>query len=115
LEQLFQNLCLNAIESMENGGELTVRVADLAEAGGTTLLIEISDTGSGIPEDMLESIFNPFVSTKAQGTGLGLAICRTVADTHRATLRARNNLGRPGATFTVEFPVAAERGAQVST
>ena len=114
LGQLFQNLCLNAIEAMENGGELTVRVADLAEAGGTTLLVEISDTGCGVPEDMLESIFNPFVTTKAEGTGLGLAICRTVADTHRATLRARNNLGRPGATFTVEFPVPTERGAQVS-
>jgi PAS domain S-box-containing protein len=107
LEQLFHNLCLNAIEAMQPGGELTVRLADLCEAGGTTLLVEISDTGSGIPEDLLPSIFNPFVTTKAKGSGLGLAICRTIADTHRATIRARNNTERPGCTFTVEFPVPA--------
>jgi PAS domain S-box-containing protein len=105
LEQLFLNLCLNAIEAMEPGGELTVRVADLSEAGGTTLLVEISDTGSGIPDDLLPTIFNPFVTTKAQGTGLGLAICRSIADAHHAQLRARNNVGRPGATFTIEFPL----------
>lgn len=106
LQQLFYNLCLNALESMHPGGELTVRVADLCEAGGTTLLVEISDTGAGIPEDLVARIFDPFVTTKAQGSGLGLAICRSVADAHRATLSARNNVGRPGATFTLEFPVA---------
>src|SRR5262249_35250525 len=105
LEQLFLNLCLNAVESMEPDGELTVRVADLAEAGGTTLLVEISDTGAGIPEELLATIFNPFVTTKPQGSGLGLAICRSITDAHHAQLRARNNVGRPGATFTIEFPV----------
>jgi PAS domain S-box-containing protein len=110
LEQLFLNLCLNAIEAMEPGGELTVRVADLCEAGGTTLLVEISDTGCGIPEDLLATIFNPFVTTKAHGTGLGLAICRSITDAHRARLSARNNVGRSGSTFTIEFPVPVGRG-----
>ncbi len=105
LEQLFLNLCLNAIEAMEAGGELTVRVADLSEGGGTTLLVEISDTGCGIPEELLATIFNPFVTTKAHGIGLGLAICRSITDAHHARLSARNNVGRPGTTFTVEFPV----------
>jgi PAS domain S-box-containing protein len=108
LEQLFLNLCLNAIESMEPGGELTVRIADLCDGGGTTLLVEISDTGSGIPENLLAAIFNPFVTTKVQGSGLGLAICRSITDAHHARLAARNNSGRPGATFTIEFPVPAE-------
>jgi len=113
LEQLFLNLCLNAVEAMEPGGELTIRVADLCEGDGTTLLIEVSDTGRGIPEDLLDSIFDPFVTTKASGTGLGLAICRGIADAHRAKLVARNNLERPGSTFTLEFPVASriEAGA----
>jgi len=105
LEQLFLNLCLNALEAMEPGGELTVRVADLSEGGGSTLLVEISDTGSGIPEELLPTLFNPFVTSKAHGTGLGLAICRSIADAHRARLSARNNADRAGATFTIEFPV----------
>jgi len=109
LEQLFLNLCLNALEAMEPGGELTIRVADLCEAGGTTLLIEVSDTGPGIAEDILPNIFNPFVTTKARGSGSGLAICRSIADAHRAALRARNNTERRGATFTLEFPVSSER------
>jgi signal transduction histidine kinase len=96
---------LNAVEAMEPGGELAVRVADLSEGGGTTLLVEISDTGCGIPEELLATIFNPFVTTKAHGTGLGLAICRSITDAHHARFGARNNGGRPGSTFTVEFPV----------
>lgn len=113
LQQLFHNLCLNAIEAMNGGGELTVRVADLTEARGITLIVEVSDTGPGIPEDLLPRIFNPFVTTKARGSGLGLAICSSIADAHRATLRARNNTGRSGSTFTVEFPVITERAARV--
>jgi two-component system sensor histidine kinase HydH len=99
------NLCLNAIEAMDPGGELTVRIADLCEGGGTTLLVEISDTGCGIPEHLLATIFNPFVTTKARGTGLGLAICRSIADAHHALLSVRNNADRPGTTFTIQFPV----------
>jgi PAS domain S-box-containing protein len=113
LEQLFLNLCLNALEAMDSGGELTVRVADLSEGGGSTLLVEVSDTGGGIADDMLEQIFNPFVTTKDHGTGLGLAICRAITDAHRAVLRARNNIGRPGCTFTVEFPVPVAKPARV--
>jgi PAS domain S-box-containing protein len=114
LEQLFLNLCLNAVEAMEDGGELTVRVADLCAGGGTTLLVEVSDTGPGIPEHLLGRIFDPFVTTKANGTGLGLAICRGIADAHRARLVARNNLERPGSTFTLEFPVAIPSQAGVT-
>ena len=114
LEQLFLNLCLNALEAMDPDGELTVRVADLSEGGGSTLLVEVSDTGGGIPEDIIEQIFNPFVTTKAHGTGLGLAICRAITDAHRAILRARNNVARPGCTFTVEFPVPVPTPARVT-
>jgi signal transduction histidine kinase len=113
LEQLFLNLCLNALEAMDPGGELTIRVADLSQAGGSTLLVEVSDTGCGIPDDMTEQIFNPFVTTKAHGTGLGLAICRAIADAHKAILRARNHTERSGCTFTVEFPVPSAKPAGV--
>jgi signal transduction histidine kinase len=100
---------------MSEGGELTVRVADLREAGGNSLLVEISDTGPGIPPDLIDKIFNPFVTTKARGSGLGLAICSSIADAHRATLRARNHYDRPGCSFTVEFPVTSERPAAIRT
>ncbi len=113
LEQLFLNLCLNALEAMDPHGELTVRVADLSDGGGSTLLVEVSDTGAGIPEELLGRIFDPFVTTKTKGTGLGLAICRAIADAHRAILRVRNNIGRPGCTFTIEFPVPAATRTQV--
>lgn len=114
LQQLFLNLCLNAIQAMEPGGELTVRIADLSEGGGSTLLVEVADTGPGIPDHLLGTIFDPFVTTKPHGTGLGLAICRGIADAHHARIHARNNVGRPGCTFTVEFPVPSGRPAQIT-
>jgi PAS domain S-box-containing protein len=115
MEQLIHNLCLNSLEAMSEGGELTVRVADLREAGGNYLLIEISDTGPGIPPDLLDKVFTPFVTSKARGSGLGLAICSSIADAHRATLRVRNHIGRPGCTFTIEFPAPSERPATTRT
>jgi PAS domain S-box-containing protein len=114
LQQLFLNLCLNAIQAMDPGGELTVRVADLSEGGGNTLLVEVADSGPGIADELLATIFDPFVTTKPHGTGLGLAICRSVADAHHARLSVRNNIGRPGCTFTVEFPVPSGRPACVT-
>ena len=115
IEQLIHNLCLNSLEAMSEGGELTLRVADLREAGGNYLLIEISDIGPGVPPELLDKIFNPFVTSKARGSGLGLAICSSIADAHRATLRARNHTGRPGCTFTIEFPAPSERPATTRT
>jgi PAS domain S-box-containing protein len=114
LQQLFLNLCLNAIQAMEPGGELTVRVADLSEGGGNTLLVEVADSGPGIADELVATIFDPFVTTKPHGTGLGLAICRSIADAHHARLGVRNNNGRAGCTFTVEFPVPTGRPARVA-
>jgi signal transduction histidine kinase len=105
LKQLFLNLFVNAIEAMEPGGELEIRLGTRDSPGTCRLIAEIADDGAGIPEDLLTQIFEPFVSTKPGGSGLGLAICRSIADAHRASLRARNNPNRKGAIFTVEFPV----------
>ena len=108
LQQLFMNLCLNAMQAMEPGGELTVRVADLTEGAGARCSSKCGHRSrhSRAPPG---TIFDPFVSTKPHGTGLGLAICRGVADAHRARLRARNNSERSGSTFTIEFPVPGRR------
>jgi signal transduction histidine kinase len=109
LKQLFLNLCINAIEAMEPGGQLSVRVLARSVAGLERVVLEVSDTGDGIPEEALTKIFNPFFSTKTTGSGLGLAICRSIADAHGATIRAYNNSGRLGATFAVEFKVGGSR------
>ncbi len=76
-------------------------------SGGATLRVQISDTGSGIPEALRGKLFDPFVTTKPRGSGLGLAICRAIADSHRATIRAENSPEGRGATVTLAFPVVA--------
>jgi len=114
LQQLFVNLCLNAIQAMEPGGELTVRVADLLEGSGRTLVVEVADTGPGIPDDLLATVADPFVTTQPHGTGLGLATCRGIAGAHHARLGARNHVRRSGCPFPVEFPVSSGRPVRVA-
>ena len=114
LQQLFINLCLNAIQAMERDGELTVRVIDMSQNGGGTLMVEVADTGPGIPEALMPTVFDPFVTTKPQGTGLGLAICRGIADAHHARLAVRSNGERPGCTFTVEFPLPSAHPSRIA-
>jgi PAS domain S-box-containing protein len=113
LKQLFLNLFMNSVEAMGEQGELSVRLTRRFRYEVPTLRVEVSDTGSGIPESMLDKIFNPFVTTKPRGSGLGLAICRGIADSHHATIRAENNAGRPGATIVIEFPIAEKVPAMV--
>ncbi len=104
LKQLFLNLFMNSLDAMEDGGELTVRLTGRWRYGAPVLLAEVSDTGSGVPDAMLDKIFAPFVTTKARGSGLGLAICRGIADSHRSTIHAQNNSEGPGLTMAIEFP-----------
>jgi signal transduction histidine kinase len=66
--------------------------------------IVISDTGTGIPDDILDSLFDPFVKGKDQGIGLGLSISLRIAELHHGWISASNNTGR-GATFTVNLPL----------
>ncbi len=108
LKQLFLNILINAVEAMEHDGQLTIRLADLATHDGQSLLIEVSDSGPGIPENIIGKIFEPFVTTKPKGSGLGLAICRGITDAHKGTIRATNvDLGN-GTTILIEFPVATD-------
>jgi len=106
LKQLFLNLCMNALEAMRSGGRLDIRVGSRIVDDKRVLCVAVSDTGAGIPPQLLENIFDPFVTTKPQGSGLGLSICRGIADAHRARIYAVNNTDGPGATLLVEFPEA---------
>jgi signal transduction histidine kinase len=103
LKQLFLNLFMNAIEAMEQGGELTILLTVREVSSGKTVVVDISDTGTGIPSHIVGQIFDPFFSSKPGGSGLGLAICRSIADAHDARIQVRND--SKGATFTLEFPV----------
>jgi len=113
LKQLFLNLFQNAIEAMGHGGELTVRVRRGDTHDMPTVLIEVEDTGPGVPESIRNSIFDPFFTTKEQGTGLGLAICRGITDAHHGTIRADPSDEGHGTTITVEFPAATESAETV--
>ena len=103
LYQVLTNLMKNAIEAMPQGG--TLRVTSSCAAGAVEL--SVGDTGPGIPEDRLESIFEPFFSTKqpGQGTGLGLAICQELVEKHGGTLIARNR-SEGGAEFVIRIPTS---------
>jgi two-component system, NtrC family, sensor histidine kinase AtoS len=86
LEQVFTNLVSNAVEAMSansGGGTLAVRVAPFSEVPERPQVeITVSDNGPGIPDDVRERIFEPFVTTKSQGTGLGLAITKRIVTAH---------------------------------
>jgi two-component system sporulation sensor kinase A len=99
---------------MEPGGALSIRVFARPGASGGTVIVEVVDTGMGIPEHLLSRIFDPFVTTKQRGSGLGLSICRGIADSHRATITAQNNRTGVGATILVEFPVVHDPHQQLA-
>jgi PAS domain S-box-containing protein len=99
LRQVFLNLVLNAIEAMPEGGTLTVRTT----AGPTVALIEISDTGIGIPDDIRSHLFEPFFTNKPNGTGLGLSISAHIVTQHGGQLEVESAKGQ-GSTFRVVLP-----------
>lgn len=107
LYQVLTNLMKNGIEAMPDGGLLTVRASRAARAAGA-VEISVGDRGPGIPSDRLETVFEPFYSTKqaGQGTGLGLAICRELVEKHGGSLTARNRAGG-GAEFVIRIPTSS--------
>ena len=108
LKQLFLNLFQNALEAMGSGGELNIRVSRAQISGTSTIVLEVSDTGPGMPDSVKAHIFEPFFTTKPTGSGLGLAICRSIVDAHRGSIRAEDNHPVPGTTIVVELPTAGD-------
>jgi PAS domain S-box-containing protein len=109
LEQVLLNLAVNARDAMPNGGSLTMASALRRDgAGAERLVVTVSDTGSGIPADVLAHIFEPFFTTRETdgGTGLGLATVRGVVEQLGGTIDVESAPAR-GTTFRVALPVAA--------
>ena len=119
LHQILLNLCVNARDAMPRGGTLTIRAenrhldaASAKTAGvpepGTHVVWTVTDTGEGIPADILPRIFDPFFTTKAlgKGTGLGLSTAHGIVRSHKGSIHARSTPGR-GAQFEVFLPANA--------
>jgi signal transduction histidine kinase len=117
LRQIFTNLLTNAFEAMGGTGavEISATAIDTDEetataadqATGPTVLITVSDTGPGIPPEVLDRIFSPFFTTKPQGSGLGLAIVRKIVDAHDGRIDVGGGRGG-GTVFRVTLPVRSQ-------
>ncbi|HEY6010021.1 MAG TPA: ATP-binding protein [Nitrospirota bacterium] len=103
LRQVFMNLILNAVDAMQGEGSLGIRTR--TEAAGGAIVVEISDTGKGIDDDVLNKIFQPFFTTKARGTGLGLAISKRLIEDHGGLINIERN-PEGGTIFKIILPVS---------
>ena len=107
-QQVFLNLCLNAVQAMPQGGELHVATGVRRYRTRRSMVdVSFTDTGVGIPRDLMDKIFDPFFTTRSTGTGLGLPISVQIVREVGGVITAKNNSGG-GATFRVSFPVPAE-------
>src|SRR5580692_11221691 len=111
-EQAFVNLIQNAYDAMgSRGGTLRVTAARANNANRDGVEVRIEDTGPGIPAELREQVFNPFVTTKKTGVGLGLSIVSRIIDGHHGTIRVeegREDSDRHGARFVMFFPADVE-------
>jgi signal transduction histidine kinase len=102
IEQVLLNVFLNAAEAMPRGGELAVRAA----VEGDLLVIRIEDEGSGVPQELRESVFESFFTTKPTGTGLGLTVCRRIVTDHGGSISIEGRGSGRGASVRVTLPSA---------
>jgi two-component system sensor histidine kinase HydH len=103
MNQVFLNLCLNAIEAMNEGGTLSIRAGREEDSG--TLRITVTDTGRGIDRKDLAHVFDPYFTTKQSGTGLGLSIVHRIIESHNGEVTIESELGK-GTTVNIFLPYA---------
>lgn len=103
LEQVFTNLISNAVEAMkqQNGGTLAIKIEN---SGEKAIKVNVSDSGPGIPDEILKNLFTPFVSFSLQGTGLGLAIIKEIIAAHNGEITVESFPG--GTVFHITLPIA---------
>jgi two-component system cell cycle sensor histidine kinase/response regulator CckA len=121
LAQVIQNIVLNANEAMAGGGTVTISVRNMdipAQAnprlpdGAQFVRIDIQDTGTGISEQNMTKIFDPYFTTKQRGSGLGLATSYSIIKNHGGVIEVRSEQNK-GTTFTLYLP--ASKGAEITT
>jgi PAS domain S-box-containing protein len=109
IERILLNLVNNAIDAMEESGEICLGVERVESDTGPLVQITVSDTGCGIPPENMETIFKPFFTTKSSGTGLGLAIIQKIVEEHGGTISLKSEIGR-GTAFSITLPAKAPEG-----
>lgn len=100
IEVVFDNLLTNALQSINNNGCITIRMIDLEN----DVIIDVEDSGPGVPEDIIPKIFEPLFTTKKKGTGLGLASCKSIIEQHGGSISVKNN----PSVFTIKLPKMLE-------
>ena len=106
MKRVFANLFTNAIQAMPDGGQLSVRADLIKKAHASFCRIGVSDTGSGISEKDMDSILDPYFTTKKNGTGLGLAIVQRIVFDHNGNVWAESD-GTSGTTFFIDLPTVS--------
>jgi signal transduction histidine kinase len=104
LQQVVLNLVCNALRHTAAGGLITISAQVETRAGQRRAVVEVADTGKGIPTEDLPHVFEPGFTTKRQSPGLGLTVCQRIVEQHQGTIRLCSQPGR-GTTFHMEFPV----------
>jgi signal transduction histidine kinase len=118
MRQVLLNLLLNALDAVPAGGAIEVELEVSAESDGAApgadrwVVLRVADTGPGLPPELGEGIFTPFVSTKGTGMGLGLSICKRIVETHGGEITADDRAGG-GAVFSVRLPCLMEEEVAV--
>lgn len=100
LKQVVLNLAKNAIEAMSNGGQLTISLVKQNDWA----VLHVVDTGCGIPKQVSDKLFQPFMTSKQTGTGLGLVVCKRIVDMHEGTIDIYS-IENKGTTITVRLPL----------
>jgi len=103
MKQVFMNLIMNAVDAMPEGGKIIIQ----GTLQPDSVILKIVDNGSGIPEEKLDSIFNPFYTTKDKGTGLGLSITHKIIKDHNGTIKVSSTSGK-GTEFVIKLPNDSE-------
>ena len=109
LKEVLVNLLVNACEAMGGGGRVVISEQEgIIEPLGRVVVIQVKDNGTGVPETIQGTLFEPFFSTKEEGTGLGLSIAARIVEDHGGWLNLRSHRGK-GATFTITLPCKEEQ------
>lgn len=108
IDAVFINFLMNSIQAMPDiGGEIAINISETKD----NVKLEFSDSGNGIPEDIIDKIFDPLFTTKQKGTGLGLASCKNIVELHQGVIFVKNN----PTTFTIEMPKLLSQETKIET